>query len=175
MSQSKNAPVTLVDAAKAPRAEIEAALQRLDLPKPTHDRIFKILGQLPQLRVSVADVNALGFSVDVVRLNPSADREHRIFAPRYPKPQTEGFFLLVTQDGSDEIAALKRIGWPSGNKAKSDGSAKLSIRSSIKLAEHTGMAVTIRIISDSYVGMEWIVSKCQIPAPPQAIDEGKKA
>jgi antiviral helicase SLH1 len=122
----------------------------------------------------VSYINALGFAVDVTRLNPSVDRDNHIFAPRYPKPQTEGFFLLVTMGGSNEIVALKRIGWPQANKSKG-GSGKLGIRSTIKVPEHDGMEVTVKIISDSYIGMEWVVEKIQIPAPPRAIDEGKKA
>jgi antiviral helicase SLH1 len=174
VSEGDNAPVTLVEATRSPRPVLESALERLDLPKPAYAKALKVLGQLPQLRVNVSDINALGFAVDVTRLNPSVDRDNHIFAPRYPKPQTEGFFLLVTMGGSNEIVALKRIGWPQANKSKG-GSGKLGIRSTIKVPEHDGMEVTVKIISDSYIGMEWVVEKIQIPAPPRAIDEGKKA
>jgi antiviral helicase SLH1 len=60
--------------------------------------------------------------VSITRKNAPTNADHRIYAPRFPKPQTEGFFLVVCSaksDGSDgDLLALKRVSWPSNNNQK---------------------------------------------------------
>ena len=168
-------PTSLIEATTAPRTGIEAALKQLNLPNAAHGRIFKALGQLPQLRVNVSDVNALGLSVNLARLNPVQDRDFRIYAPRYPKPQTEGYFVLISDVAKGEIIGLKRVSWPSPERTKGASSSKPSTRSLIKLPDNASeRKVKVVAVSDSYIGMEWHVDDVDIPSPPKVIDDGKK-
>jgi antiviral helicase SLH1 len=85
-----------------------------------HPGFTKAAPYLPNLSVLVNGITAKGLSVSITRRNPSANADHRIYAPKFPKPQTEGYFLIVCSarpDGSDgELLGLKRISWPSSRQ-----------------------------------------------------------
>jgi antiviral helicase SLH1 len=168
-------PQDLVSATASARPEIIEALKQLHLPVASHDRAFKTLNRLPQLQPMTSGVNALALTVNLSRLNPVQDREQRIYAPRYPKPQTEGFFLVVSDAEKGEMLALKRVNWPSWEKSKGPSASKPSTKSVIKLPESNAeRKVTITVVSDSYIGMEWSVGDVEIPAPPKVVDDGGK-
>ena len=172
-------PRNLIEATTMPRKELEAVLSRkLNLPAPSQARVFKALSMLPQLNVTVSNVNSLGMTVLVSRLNPTQDAEHRMFAPRFPKPQTEGFFVIVTNPKTYEIVAMKRISWPSKDDSRGGAGQrgkKPTIRANIKLppAEEERM-LAVKIVSDGYIAMEWNVDGIEVPPPPMAVDDGKK-
>lgn len=152
---------------------------------PTH--FTGATSQLPRISVSVPGISPNGMSVSLVRRNPHTNSEYRIYTPRFPKPQTEGYFLIVCNarpDGTDgELLGLKRVLWPLASKIKNDkgpactGSAQssgsFSVRSLIKfpgaaLAEPSsattgGIAfVNVKAISGSYIGMEWTLSNVEV-------------
>lgn len=173
-------PKTLVEAAAMPRKDMEALLtQKLRIPPPSHPRIFKALSALPSLRVTVQDVNALGLTVVLARLNAVQDDKYKMFAPRFPKPQTEGFFVIVSDPKTDEVVALKRVSWPSRDEGRGAAAAKNGkpiTRASIKLppADEDRM-LELKVISDGYIGMEWTVEGIEVPSPPRVVDDGKKS
>lgn len=83
----------------------------------------KAAGMLPDLEVSASPTqegatgNPQGGQLKVVldRKNNLPNPEGKIYAPRFPKPQTEGYFVLVT-GASGDLLALKRAGWPSADQ-----------------------------------------------------------
>jgi len=171
----KNKPRDLIQATSMPKDEMGDALRSLDIPSQAHGRVFKGLDRLPRLRVGVGDVNALGMSVNLMRLNRTHNSEVHIFAPRYPKPQTEGYFVLVFDAANGEVLALKRVNWQTPDKSKIGTTSKLTARVTIKLPQsHVERKVQVAIVSDSYIGMEWRVENVEIPAPPRAIEDGAK-
>lgn len=186
-SSSENSrPNSLIDATTCPKAVLDSVLKSLGLPPASHGRVLKPLGQLPQLRIQVTDVTALGLSVQFSRINPVQDAAaYRIYAPRYPKPQTEGFFLVVHDAGNGEIYAMKRVSWPSpeksgggggsGGRGGRGGSNRLNTKSSVKLPEaFEERNVKVLVVSDSYIGMEWTVENVEIPPVPKVVDDGLK-
>lgn len=163
-------PISLIAATTAPRVELESALRNLSLPAPTHGKALKALAQLPQLRVNVSDTNPRSLAISLARLNPAQNREYNIFAPRYPKPQTEGYFVLVSDAASGDVLGLKRVSWPSPDKlrgaAASASVGKPSTRAVVRLPEFKGeRKVDVKVVSDSYLGMEWVVEGVEVPAP----------
>lgn len=184
-SSSENSrPQNLIDATTCPKGILDSVLKSLGLPPASHGRVLKPLGQLPQLRIQVTDVTALGLSVQFSRINPVQDAAaYRIYAPRYPKPQTEGFFLVVHDAGNGEIYAMKRVSWPSpekgggggGSGGRRGGSSRLNTKSSVKLPEaFEERNVKVLVVSDSYIGMEWTVENVEIPPVPKVVDDGLK-
>lgn len=188
-SSSENSrPQNLIDATTCPKGTLDSVLKSLGLPPASHGRVLKPLGQLPQLRIQVTDVTALGLSVQFSRINPVQDAAaYRIYAPRYPKPQTEGFFLVVHDAGNGEIYAMKRVSWPSPEKSGGGGggsggrgggggrSNRLNTKSSVKLPEaFEERNVKVLVVSDSYIGMEWTVENAEIPPVPKVVDDGLK-
>jgi antiviral helicase SLH1 len=173
-------PRDLIQATTSPKPVLEAALRTLGVPAPRHAPVFKALGQLPQLRVSAADVNAAGFSVHLARLNAApADRGAcRIYAPRYPKPQTEGFFVIVEDLAGGDVLALKRVGWSvseKGGPRGGAGSSRLNARSKVRVpSSEVVRKLRVTVVSDSYIGMEWRVDEVEIPPAPKVVDDGLK-
>ncbi|KAF2203385.1 Sec63-domain-containing protein [Delitschia confertaspora ATCC 74209] len=103
----------------------------------------------------------------------SLDKGVRIYAPRYPKPQTEGFFVVVSFYGRDEIIALKRVGWQ--DEGGAGGSSRLQARTRITFPAELGVRkVDILVLSDGYVGMKWKLEGVEIPEPPKVDMDSKK-
>jgi antiviral helicase SLH1 len=115
-------PGTLVSLASQPTGTVAALVKKLQLPF----NFTRASSHLPQLSVSVASVSAKGMTVSLTRRNPPNTPECRVYAPRFPKPQTEGFFLIICSampNGTDgELLGLKRVSWPP--VAKRNGSSR---------------------------------------------------
>ena len=141
-------------------------LRVLDVPHEVESQVEKAVAALPALKVNVVDVNALGLTVGVARLNSATQPDYRIYAPKFPKPQSEGFFLLVADPAKDEILALKRINWPTAMSVR--GCAhKPTSRSILKLKpESVGRKVDVLVASDAYIRMTWEIEGIEMPAAP---------
>jgi antiviral helicase SLH1 len=167
MAKESAKPRSIIAATTAPRGELEAALKQLSLPVPTHGKALKALAQLPQLRVNVANANATSISISLARLNPTQNDKYNIFAPRYPKPQTEGYFVIVSDVANGDILGLKRISWPSPDKVRNPRAnpSKPSTRATVRLPpSHGERKVNVQVVSDSYIDMQWNVDGVAIPA-----------
>jgi antiviral helicase SLH1 len=167
MAKESAKPRSIIAATTAPRGELEAALKQLSLPIPTHGKALKALAQLPQLRVNVANANATSISISLARLNPTQNDKYNIFAPRYPKPQTEGYFVIVSDATNGDILGLKRISWPSPDKVRNPKAnpSKPSTRATVRLPpSHGERKVNVQVVSDSYIDMQWNVDGVAIPA-----------
>lgn len=94
-----------------------------------------------------------------------------MYAPRFPKSQTEGWFVLLCKEDRDEVLAIKRVNW------EANASGKVSTKTTIKLPGEEigdllrsggqGRKVDIWIASDGYVGMVYKIKSVEIPDPPQ--------
>ena len=88
----------------------------------------------------------------------------------------------ASSDGKNgELLALKRISWPSSSNQRNGGGSgsgpsrkpndnrngPLVVRSSVKFPENVrgqSMRVTVKVVSDSYPGMEWTLSDVEVNA-----------
>jgi len=144
----------------------------------------KAVSILPNLKIGVQNVTALSITVTLNRLNRLVDKEARIYAPRFPKPQTEGWFVIIAIMDRDEIVAIKRANWTleksgaSGTKAGNNN--KLTTTVSITLPEAEGMEIgksrkmDVWVVSDAYPGIEYKIEGVVIPDVPRVDDDGKK-
>lgn len=192
-SKLQGLPGSLVALSSLPTASVSGLARKLQLPA----EFTKAASYLPQVSVSVANVSSTGITVSLSRRNPPTNAEHRVYAPRFPKPQTEGYFLIVcsaSADGKDgELLALKRVSWSANNKNQSSNSGSgsgssqnpsgrsnyrngaLTVRSLVKfpqdfLAQYTtatGKGVNVKVISDTYPGMQWVVSNVEVELKPE--------
>lgn len=137
-------PTSLVALSNLPPTAVQNLPKTLSLPPPTAAQFTKATSFLPQLSLSIARVSPSGLSVSITRRKPHPSPECRIYAPKFPKPQTEGFFLVVNavkSDGSDgDLLALKRVSWPSTSENQpgvknSANKSKHNVRSSVKFPE----------------------------------------
>jgi len=112
-----------------------------------------------------------------------------MYAPRFPKPQTEGFFVVAWNVDTKELVALKRVAWPAANANAGHGAqrqiagrggagaggkaqAQMHVRSTLRLPPHEQpMVVEVEVVSDGYVGMSWKVGRVEVPATPVQEEE----
>ena len=153
------------------KSATEALANKL-VSRDLYSQFLKAVNILPKLDVAVTNTNALGLTVNLTRLNSSSQPDYRIWAPRFPKPQSEGFFVIICDSSKDEILGLKRVNWA----RRTQGQAmKPKTKSIIKLPESSQTRrVDVRVVSDAYVGMEWLIKEVEIPGVPIGVDEGKK-
>ncbi|PWW75443.1 Sec63-domain-containing protein [Tuber magnatum] len=108
---------------------------------------------IPQISISVATATTSALSATLTRQNAPQSRDFRIHAPKFPKPQTEGWFVLLGDLRKDELYALKRVGWPARG---GDGRGKQSVRFSLGLPKDgalEGLDATLVVMSDGYPGL----------------------
>lgn len=151
----------------------------LNLPPDTQQRFLRAASVLPNLTVGVEHVTTHSLAVSLKRANPLVERDARIYAPRFPKPQNEGWFVVVGDLARDEVYAIRRVGWSSqggagANKSASVGS-RPSARANIKLPEGPTAGekrmVDVLVLSDGYVGLQYQVMGVEIPAAPRVDDD----
>lgn len=186
-------PATLVALSSQPSSSVYGMVKRLNLP----GQFTKATSHLPNISLSVGGISSKGMTINLTRQNAPAHSEFRIYAPRFPKPQTEGYFLIVCNarpDGSDgELLGLKRVSWPShsrqyhgrgrggsaaGPSRQTQGFGKnkagsINVSSLVKfpgaaLADSSSVStagtarVNVKLISDSYIGMQWSLSNVEV-------------
>ncbi|QKX60229.1 uncharacterized protein TRUGW13939_07372 [Talaromyces rugulosus] len=158
-----------------------ALIQKLNTisPRLSISQVDKIISTLPRISISLADISPTGMSLTLTRQNPSSTPDFKIYAPRFPKPQTEGYFLIITGETNGELIALKRVSWSSKNNGgnnnrnrnvskKSHGPVVMA-RATVKFQDDPAYAsgsvrkVNVRVISDAYVGMEWTLNGIEVP------------
>ncbi|KAK4155785.1 putative helicase [Chaetomidium leptoderma] len=169
---------------------LQKIARTLGVPPSQTTAFAHAAARLPHLSVAVDDVRTGSLTVTLRRLNAVAEREARIYAPRFPKPQTEGWFVVVADVGRDEVLAVKRVGWKpaaaaasnhnnNGRKKKNDtGGGRRAVvevgerpvaRAVVKVPEGgaEGRKVVVLVLSDGYVGMEWRVEGVMLPSAPK--------
>lgn len=185
-------PRTLVETTRLSTAALEKAVKSAGVPPSTVQHSIEPVSRLPILKLEVGVVNAVMLILNLTRQNPTRLTKGgiRIYAPRYPKPQTEGYFVVVSYASTDEIIALKRVGWhdPQKNDSKAgrrgrNGSANHTSAGSIERLQTSakvsfppevqGKKVDVTVHSDSYLGMVWKIEGVEVPEAPRVDDSGK--
>ncbi|KEF59166.1 uncharacterized protein A1O9_04010 [Exophiala aquamarina CBS 119918] len=130
----------------------------------TRSQFLKAVNALPDLTLT-ATGNTENLQLTIKRGNRLNNAEARIFAPKFPKPQTEGYFVLAlpasatAEARNQDVLALKRANW---STTKSGGGNRVTGVSNVKLKlpvsgvlEGGEVKVDIIVFSDAYPGMEW--------------------
>jgi antiviral helicase SLH1 len=165
---------TLAAIANFSQVQVKNFAKKLKVHASQQARFSRAISALPHVAVSVEEAKALSVTVGLKRLNPIAERDARIYAPKFPKPQTEGWFVIVADVAKDEVIAVKRVGWSvAGGKKVTQGS-KPTARATIKLPEPEGnqpRRLDVLVVSDAYIGLEHSVAGVEIPALPVVDDD----
>lgn len=168
--ESTSDETTLAKICATPPSEFGKFAKSLGVPHARHQRFAHVISSLPNVRVSVEQTTAHAMTVGIKRQNATVERDARMYAPKFPKPQTEGWFVIVADIKKDEVIAVKRVGWSPGSTAKKGGMP--SARAVIKLPEleegraAQGRKLDVIVASDGYVGLEHRIIGVDIPAPP---------
>ncbi|KAK8060407.1 Sec63 Brl domain-containing protein [Apiospora saccharicola] len=161
------------------RPQTEELAKKLYVPDSQIGRFTRAASILPNVHVKTDNVTAHSLTVSLKRINPIVEREGRVYAPRYPKPQTEGWFVIICTAASDEIIAVKRAGWSQGPGKSVGIGTKPNAKVTLKLPEpeRDGKArkVDVLVLSDAYIGLEYRLMGVDIPALPVVDDDVDKS
>ena len=105
-----------------------------------------------------------------------------MFAPRFPKSQNEGWFVILCDEAKDEILGIKRVGWSAGNRGDANKQVQGSTRTTLKFSEEEGggfkdgRKMEVWVVSDGYTGMIYKIGGIEVPDVPRMSvdDSGKK-
>ncbi|KAI0482462.1 Sec63 Brl domain-containing protein [Xylariaceae sp. FL0804] len=179
------------------KPKLQELAKKLQVPSGRTEQFVGAASVIPNLSVRTENVTSQSLTVSLRRLNPIVEREGRVYAPRYPKPQTEGWFVVACDVAADEILAVKRVGWGwgQGGGANQQQAVKVvgtrpTAKTVIKLpapeqpggkdSGGSGRAraarkVDVLVLSDAYVDMRYQVLGVEIPAPPTVDDDVDKS
>ena len=167
-------PLSLAHIHSVGKPFLSEVFKSLGVPHELESQVEKAVATLPNLSVNVIDVNALGLTVKLVRSNSGMPPHYRIFAPKFPKPQSEGFFVVVADMAKDEVLALKRMNWPPVEKSRGNENKPTS-RVILKLEpRRVERKIDVLVASDAYVKMLWKIGDIDIPAAPAIEDYNRK-
>ena len=89
-----NRKMTLKDVGKLRGGGFQKLARDLGVQASGMAKFMKAAQAIPDIDVNVeGDGNGLALTVMIRRLNGITEREGRIFAPKFPKPQNEGWFV----------------------------------------------------------------------------------
>ena len=137
----KSAPTTTAEIGKLSNNELTFAMKQAQVPQDMEEQVTLAASILPYLTHSISSTTALSLSLTLMRQNPSVSNpKFQTWAPKFPKPQTEGWFAIVADEERDEILALKRVGWDSnsGNSTSKSGWGKQGHRKPVNSAGKSG-------------------------------------
>ncbi|KAJ4423708.1 putative steryl acetyl hydrolase mug81 [Gnomoniopsis sp. IMI 355080] len=172
-AKTKN-KTTLQQLSAMNQSQMAKLARDLDLPQSTQQRFLRAASILPDINVGIEGLTTQSLIVSLKRINPLVEREARIYAPRFPKPQNEGWFVVVGDLAKDEIYALKRVGWSQGHGKTAGVGSKPSARATIKLPDleqAEKKKVDVLVLSDGYIGLQYQVTGVEVPARPVVDDD----
>lgn len=177
---TKDKSTSLAQLAALSPAQTTALGKRLGLSQAQTPRFARAASSLPNISISVDSATTTSLTISLKRLNPLVDRDARIYAPKFPKPQAEGWFVVVADLASDDVVAVKRVGWTAAPGRKLEPGRCPTAKTTVKLPEAApGQArkLDVLVVSDAYIGLEHRLLAIDIPAPPVVDDDvqSKKA
>ena len=171
-------PTTLKELSELTPQEAKNLSTELSVPAAQRTRFAKAVSAIPIVEVSVDDIKALSLTVSLKRHNYITEREAKIYAPRFPKPQNEGWFVVIGDVERDEIVAVKRAGWSQGPGKSAAVGSRPTARATFKLPEPqdgNDRKLDVLVLSDGYIGMQYEVLGVAVPGLPTADDDVRNA
>ena len=167
-------PRPLQEYMRLPSSSLTRILADYGVSNASSSEIVGVTTRLPDLDVDISGVNALGMTVTMTRRNRAISEGCKIYAPHFPKPQSEGFFVVATEAGTDTVLALKRVNWLNSiNDTTEVRKRHLKSTAAIRLeAGRQHRIIELLIMSDAYLDLAWNF-EVTVPAAPIVIDGGK--
>ncbi|KAG0132069.1 putative RNA helicase [Tuber indicum] len=145
-------PKDLASLSQLPAKDLRKLADRAGIPQAGRQFLLAA-SSIPQISISATTATTSTLSATLTRQNAPQSRDFRIYTPKFPKPQTEGWFVLLGDLRKDELHALKRVGWSTRSGA---GGGKPSVKFSLGLPEGCvleGLDGTLIVMSDGYLGL----------------------
>ncbi|KAK9480126.1 Sec63 Brl domain-containing protein [Lipomyces japonicus] len=136
-------------AVKLPRVEKKRLATKLGVPDGTVEEFVKVLDGITANTLAVEyDTDSGEMSIKLTRKKAPLKSDYRVYCPKFPKPQYEGWILLLVNPKNDEIFALKRF------RPRQEIPWNQPLAASISIPRHAkGKEVWPLCISDTYLDL----------------------
>lgn len=111
VSTLEDPPVTLksIGALRGNKNKIDRLMDELRVNKRKRDEFLRVAGTLPTGDFKICKQNELReLEIKLVHHNKMYRKDYNIYAPKYPKPQRETWFVLLCDLNEDELYVIKR-------------------------------------------------------------------
>ena len=106
---------------------------------------MRVLESIPRLRVDESQISSKAIRVRVRRLNRGYTDRNLVYAPIFPKPQQESWFVLALDSTGQKLLALQRLTMT--GRGGGEGSVELEV------GNYSDESVTITVVSDGWRGI----------------------
>jgi antiviral helicase SLH1 len=141
--------------------QVAKLADKLQVPADRRAQFAKVSSMLPNLNVSVESVTSQSVTVSLRRINALVERDARIWAPKWPKAQTEGWIVMLAETAKPipEVLALKRVGWLARDErgGRLGVGARPSAKVTLNLSRLVIGKLDVIVVSDAYIGLEYTV------------------
>lgn len=107
---------------------------------------MRVWEAIPRIRVEETQTSSRSIRVRVRRLNRGYTDRNLIYAPIFPKPQQESWFVLATDSTGQRLLALQRL--TMSGCGGGEGNAELEIP-----GDYNDKSVKITVLSDGWRGI----------------------
>ena len=180
-------PSSLQIFSKQSEENYRSTVSALAIPPAVLPAFHKAANMIPNLHVGIQNITTQSVTVILSRNNPLV-HDGKMYAPRFPKSQTEGWFVILCKEDTDDILGIKRVGWGAGSTAREKRGTgdqppgnKQSVKAFIKIPNddvfeggQEERKLDVWVASDGYVGMIYKVKAVEIPNPPSVAAVGNK-
>ncbi|EEB05874.1 ATP-dependent RNA helicase Slh1 [Schizosaccharomyces japonicus yFS275] len=143
----KEAKKVLYKVAGKSRQFLEKTLAKLSLVPESMDALYAATSAYPDMDIHVSQKSPELVHLQIRRCNPPLNPDFHIYSEKFPKPQTEGWFVLIGNPQTDELFAIRRASMLGKNSAQQ----KLTLRLRLDIpAPCQGQNAKVYVISDSY-------------------------
>lgn len=113
----------------------------------TDRKFLKVWEAVPRLRIETTQTSPQTLRVHIRRLNRGYRNSNLLYAPKFPKPQQESWFVIASDAAEERLLSLQRVTLSS--RGRRDAKVDVEIP-----AVYTGDTVNLRILSDGWRGLD---------------------
>jgi len=116
-------------------------------PAGINIQFVRVWESIPRLKVEETQTTSNKLRIHVRRLNRGYTDRDLIYAPKFPKPQQESWFVLVSDLARQRLLALQRL--TLSGRGGGEGNVELELP-----ANFAGDSVVVKVLSDGWRGVE---------------------
>ncbi|PFH61042.1 hypothetical protein XA68_18359 [Ophiocordyceps unilateralis] len=166
--------LSMAELASLAPAQVRALADKLAVSPDRRSRFLHVVSSLPDVVVSLAEggISEQCLTVELRRRNALVEARARAWTPRFPKPQTEAWFVVVADADSDALLALRRVAWAPSSAAKGArpvATAVMALPESLRVRR-----VHVLVVSDAYLGLQRRLDGLLLPSGVDAVGEKGK-
>jgi antiviral helicase SLH1 len=107
---------------------------------------LRVWESIPRIKIEETQLSSKAIRVRVRRLNRGYTDRNLVYAPKFPKPQQESWFVLAVDSTGQKLLKLQRL--TMFGRGGGEGNTDLEIP-----GDYSGRSVTVIVVSDGWRGI----------------------